>query len=316
MTVTTATNAAGVAGEPEVRSYYGQPIIKAPPWSWEIPAYLFVGGMAGVSAGLAFAARLAKQERLARSATFVALGGVAVSPALLIAGLGRPERFVNMMRVFKPTSPMSVGVWVLAASGTGIGVAAGCEALGILPRVKLLAQAEAGVLGLGLATYTAALLADTAVPVWHASRFELPFVFAGSSAASAGAAAAILTPPAEAGPARRLAVAGAVLELAAVALLQRRLGPLLGETYRHGAARRFRLIERGSTLGGAALLATLGRRRPASVGGGSLLLVGSLLGRFATFNAGLESTRDPKYTVLPQRERLAARAMLSHEHQT
>jgi hypothetical protein len=221
-----------------------------------------------------------------------------------------------MMRVFKPTSPMSVGTWTLAASGAGIGVAAGCEALGILPRVKLAAQAEAGVLGVGLATYTAALLADTAVPVWHAGRFELPFVFAGSSAASAGAAAAILTAPAEAGPARRLAVAGAVLELLAITRLQRRLGPLLGETYRRGAARRFRSIERGSTLGGAALLATLGRRRWASVVGGALLIVGSLLGRFATFNAGLESTRDPKYVVLPQRERLAARANPSHEPQT
>jgi hypothetical protein len=200
---------------------------------------------------------------------------------------------------------MSVGTWILGASGTALGIAGGCEALGIFPRVKLAAQTAAGLLGLPLTTYTAALVANTAVPVWHEARRELPFVFAGSAAASAGAAAAIVTAPAQASSARRLAVAGALLELAATRAMEMRLGPLVGEPYRQGAAGRFTRLAKGCSLTGAVLVALAGRRRAGSVVGGGLLLAGSLFERLAVYRAGSQSAADPKYTVVPQRERAA-----------
>src|SRR5215212_7214165 len=166
-----------MAPEGEVRSYYGRAVLKEPVWSWEIPWYFFAGGLAGASSNLALVARLTGNEKLASRARVAALGGAAVSPVLLIMDLGKPERFYNMLRVFKPTSPMSVGTWVLSAFGSTTGIAAAHD-----------------LLGLPLATYTAVLIADTSVPVWHEARRELPLVFAASSAATAGAAAAILTP--------------------------------------------------------------------------------------------------------------------------
>jgi hypothetical protein len=284
-------------------SYYGRPIIKAPIWEPAVACYFFFGGLAGASASLALGARIAGNQQLARNATFAGMAGISVSPILLTGDLGRPDRVYNMFRLVKITSPMSVGTWILTGCGTALGISSGCEALGILPRVKLAAQTVGGILGLPLTTYTAALVANTAVPIWHEARRELPFVFAGSAAASAGAAAAITTPREEAGPARWMAVGGALLELSARRSMEKRLGPLVGEPYRQGAAGRFAKLAAGCTAGGAALVAIAGRKRLGSLAGGGLLLAGSLFERFAVYKAGSQSASDPKYTVLPQRER-------------
>ena len=166
----------------EPRSYYGRPVIKEPIWKPEIPLYFFTGGLAGASAGLAFAARVSGNDKLARVAVGNAFAGIAVSPALLISDLGKPSRFLNMLRVFKITSPMSVGSWLLAAEGGALSVAAAHEFFGWFPRpLGRTAEAVAAFLGMPLATYTAALIANTAVPVWHAGRHELPFMFAGGA---------------------------------------------------------------------------------------------------------------------------------------
>src|ERR671939_1117258 len=121
--------------EEEVRSYYGRPVIKEPVWEWEIPWYFFAGGLAGASSGLALVARLAGNDRLARRALLTALGGATVSPVLLIRDLGRPDRFYNMLRVFKPTSPMSMGTWILTSFGPSAWIAAATHVLGIFPRL-------------------------------------------------------------------------------------------------------------------------------------------------------------------------------------
>jgi hypothetical protein len=281
-------------------SYYGRPILKEPVWKWEIPIYFFTGGLAGASASLALGARLAGDQALERTATLVAAAAVTTAPPLLIADLGRPARFLNMLRVAKVTSPMSVGTWVLSAAGTAMGVAGLCELAGVLPRIRHAAGTIAGVLGLPLSTYTGALVADTSVPAWHEARRELPFVFAGGAAASAGAAVAMLAPQPSAGPARRLALAGAALELAAGKLMERRLGPILREPYEQGTSGTLSRLAKASTaLGAGALL--LRRRRV----GGALLLAGSALERWAVFRAGFASAADPRHTVIPQRERKA-----------
>ncbi len=286
------------------RSYYGQPILNRPTWTWEIPVYFFVGGMAGASAPLALVASLQGNRALARAASAAALGGAAISPVLLISDLGRPERFLNMLRVFKPTSPMSVGSWILASFGPAVGLGAGRELLGILPRVGRAGQIAAAVLGPGLSTYTAALLANTAVPAWHEARRELPFVFAGSSLASASAAALLLTAPAEAAIPRRLGVVGAVLSLGATAAMEHGLGELAAPYHEGGAAATVGRTAKTLTAAGGLILAARarrGRRRP--VLGALALLGGSGLERWAIFRAGVASAADPAATIGPQRAR-------------
>jgi hypothetical protein len=291
----------------EPRSYYGRPVIKQPAWTWEVPVYLFAGGMAGVSAPLAFAAERAGNRELARAAWGFALAGLGASPLLLVKDLGRPERLLNMLRVFKVTSPMSMGVWLLTAMGPATAAAAATPLTGRPVPGRAAAAPAAALLGLPLATYTGVLLANTAVPAWHEARRELPFVFGGSAAASAGAAAVLVTGAGAAAPARRLAVGGAAGSLAAAALMERRLGPL-GQPYRRGAPGVLARASRASTAAGAMLMALRGARAgaPARAAAG-LLLAGSFLERWAVFRAGFASAADPSHTVGPQRERLERR---------
>ena len=296
-------NGAGPHGD-RYRSYYGKPVVKEPVWEPVIPAYFFLGGTAGAAASLGLAARLTGNQSLARAAIYVDVVAITASPPLLIADLGRPERFLNMLRMFKVTSPMSVGTWIVSASGLASGAAATLEILDRLPRAKLAAEAAAGALGPFLATYTAALLADTSIPVWHEARRELPFVFAGSSAASAGGACALLTTPRAARPARRLAIAGTALELAASAAMQRRLG-FLAEPYKRGPTRTLASTATALTGAGGLTMLLAGGRRAGAIAAGAMLLAGSLAERFAIFRAGFASARDPRYTVVSQRQRLA-----------
>ena len=195
----------------EPRSYYGRPVVKPPVWTPEVPWYFFAGGLTGGAATLALVAEWRRNERLAWSARLVAMSAGTAGPVLLISDLGRPERFLNMLRVFKPTSPMSMGSWLLAVAGASNGLAAAWKLFGLFERVSLPARWAAGLSGPPMTTYTAALLTNTAIPVWREARHELPFVFAGSAAASAGGAVAALTPVAAAAPARRLAALGALL---------------------------------------------------------------------------------------------------------
>ena len=199
----------------EPRSYYDRPVLKKPVWKWYIPAYFFTGGMAGAASTLGFAARLRGNHRLARRAGAISLAGIAASPVFLIADLGKPERFYNMLRVAKPTSPMSMGTWLISAFGPLTGAAAVSDVTGLLPGLGRLCEALAALMGPAVSTYTAVLTADTAIPAWHEAWRELPLVFAGGSAASAGAAAVLLTPAQHAGPARRLVAIGTLMELGA-----------------------------------------------------------------------------------------------------
>jgi formate-dependent nitrite reductase membrane component NrfD len=236
-----------------------------------------------------------------------------VSPILLISDLGRPERFLNMLRVFKVTSPMSVGSWILFASSGATNTAAALELLDILKPLKVLAELVSFASGPPLATYTGALLANTAIPVWSEARDELPWLFGLSAAASAGAAAAICTPTGAAGPARRAAIAGVALELGLMEAMEKRLG-LVGEVYKVGKAHHYGRISKVCTAAGAGLLAWQGKRsRAAAATGGALILAGELALRWSVFKAGFQSARDPKYTVLPQKERLKRRKERRHE---
>jgi hypothetical protein len=281
------------------RSYYGRPVLKEPVWKWYIPAYFFTGGVAGAASTLAVAATAAGNRRLARSALLASAAGIAASGPLLVADLGRPARFLGMLRVAKPTSPMSVGSWLLAVFGPASAVAAASQVTGRLPRLGRTAAGVAGLLGPAVSTYTAVLVADTAIPAWHEAYRELPFLFAGSSAAGAGGVAMALTPPDDARPARRLALVGAAVEIGAARAMERTVhGP-----YEHGRAGRLARAAEACTAAGALAALAARRRRAVAIGAGALLAAGSLLTRFSVFRAGFESAADPAATIGPQQER-------------
>lgn len=283
--------------------YYGRPVLKAPVWKPAIAWYFFTGGLAGASSTLALAARLTGHARLARSAGLASFAGLAASLPLLVVDLGRPSRFANMLRVAKPTSPMSVGSWILALFGPATSVAAASELTGRLPAVGSAAGAVAGLLGPAMATYTGVLVADTAIPAWHGASRHLPSVFAGGAAASAAGVALAATPVRDAAPARRLAVAGAAMELAALRAMEHGLGEAAGP-YRDGRAGRLARAAEACGAAGAVLAATSARRRrSAAVAAGGLLCAGSVLTRFSVFRAGFESAADPAATIGPQRAR-------------
>ena len=292
--------------EPEFESYYGRQIIKTPTWKTpDVPLYLFLGGMAGASAVLAEGAAMTGNVALERVARLVAASGAGVGTVFLVHDLGRPERFLHMLRVIKPTSPLSVGSFILAPFSALSSAAAASYLTGRLPRLGRLAGLGAAAFGPPLATYTGALLANTAVPAWHEAHRELPFLFAGSGASAAGGMALLLTPVQHSRPARRMAIAGAAIELTASELLKRRLG-MVAEPYERGRPGRLMRLASRMTLGAAVVSTLSGRSRAMSALCGATLVASSVATRFGVFEAGLASARDPKYTVVPQRERMAA----------
>lgn len=166
--------------------YYGQPLLKPPVWTWEVPAYFFVGGVAGVAAVIAAVGAFTDGEAaLVRDARWMAVIGALVSPALLISDLGRPNRFLNMLRVFKTQSPMSVGAWTLAVFTPAVVAAViwdPASATSTAARVAGHAGSLVGAAtGLVLATYTGVLIGVTAIPVWAAHARYLPWHFGASS---------------------------------------------------------------------------------------------------------------------------------------
>ncbi|MGI5225111.1 NrfD/PsrC family molybdoenzyme membrane anchor subunit [Actinoallomurus sp. CA-142502] len=290
-------------------SYYGKPIINAPVWEpLDIAGYFFLGGLAGAGSVFAAGAQLTGRPRTARALKISSLVAISGSLVALVHDLGRPARFANMLRVIKPTSPMSLGTWLLTAYGPAAGAAAVLDVTGLFPRLGRVATAGAATLGPAVAAYTAVLAADTAVPAWHEGYRELPFVFVGSAAAAASGMALIAAPAEENAPARSTAVFGAALEVAAAKLMEHRLG-MIGETYRPGRAGRLMRAATALSAAGAAGAALLGgRSRTAAVLGGAALLTASACTRFGVFAAGMRSAEDPKYTVVPQRRRLEADA--------
>jgi DMSO reductase anchor subunit len=289
----------------EPRTYYDRPVLKKPVWKWYIPAYFFTGGMAGASSTLAFAARLRGNDKLARRAGLVSLAGIAVSPVFLIVDLGKPGRFYNMLRVAKPTSPMSMGTWLISLFGPLSGGAAASEVTGLLPNVGRLCEALAALLGPAVSTYTAVLTADTAIPAWHEAWRELPLVFAGGSGASAGAAAVLITPSEKAAAARRLIVLGSAIELGADRAMEARLGDL-AEPYKSGQASTPAKAAKALLAAGAGLVLAGGRRPVLAKAGAVATLAGVALTRGSIFKAGFDSAEDPRFTVRAQRERIKA----------
>lgn len=310
--------------EADFRSYYGMPVVKPSPWKADIPAYIFFGGLSAGSSLLAAGADLTERPALRRAGRLTALVSMTATMATLVHDLGRPARFLNMLRTVKLTSPMSVGSWILSAYGPIAGVAAVAELadmvtaprgrgpLGLLARFGRPAGLVAGLTAPPVAAYTAVLLADTATPSWHEAYRELPFVFVGSAAAAAGGLGIMTTPLKESGPARRMAVGGAALELLAARRMEESMG-IAAEPLRQGRAGR--LMKASTALNAAGVIGSVvsARSRLLSAVSGAALVAASVCTRFGIFEAGQASARDPRYTVVPQRERVDAGRPIRHD---
>jgi formate-dependent nitrite reductase membrane component NrfD len=179
-------------------SYHGTPALKPAPWDWKVPLYIAIGGAAGGAQIIAGAARLSGSERsrtVVRTGRYLGIAGSIAGAPLLIYDLKTPHRWYNMLRIFRSTSPMSIGSYVL----TSFGVFSGIAALGQLgsrsPQFGRIAGAAAdashgpaAITGAFMATYTAALLSGTSTPLWAASPGWLAARFGSSSIASGAAA--------------------------------------------------------------------------------------------------------------------------------
>lgn len=299
-----------IPADPTV-GYYGRAILKPAVWTWEIPLYFFVGGMAGMAAVVAAAARLAGAEpELVRAALWLGVAGAAVSPLLLILDLGRPSRFLNMLRVFKWRSPMSMGAWILVAFGGAVtaaallewtaraspggvpGVPAPSVAAGILLDASLLVAAVSGAL---LATYTGVLIGATATPAWHTHHRSLPVHF---GIAGLGSAVGALT-----------LLGFRLPALSALGIFAAAVETLFGawiELRRHGAAdRALHQGVGGWTLRIAGLLTgpvslALWIVGPASWAA-TAFLVGALASRYGWLWAGRASANDPEAALANSR---------------
>ncbi len=291
---------------PRRSGYYGQPIVKPPVWTWEIPIYFFIGGFAGMAAVIAFAGLIFHEIDLARTAMWLATIGAVLSPILLTIDLGRPRLFLNMLRVFKYKSPMSVGAWIVFAFGACVipGVIAfelhaqdifggGIDQfLKIFAHLLVIGSAFWGVL---LATYTGVLLGVTAIPAWFLHRVLLPIHFGSAGLGSAAALLELLG--------HRIAPINAVGFL--VAAIETALWIWL-EIDKHGAADRALhrglpgWLIRGSEFlsGPLALILRLTNLVPLAA---IAFLLGAFISRFGWIEAGKVSGRDPEAVFASQR---------------
>lgn len=311
------------AARADNRTYYGLPMIKAPTWSWTIPVYFWLGGVAGGAAVVGAVADLFGGEEYrttVRNARWLALAIGAVCPLPLIQDLGRPERFYNMLRVFKVSSPLNIGTWILTGFGGVSGIAAARQAaedgfiisressLGRVLRVVPSAPISAvhGLLGMALGGYTGIVLTSTAVPLWASGGVLLGPLFESTAVASGAAALNVIgiASGQDTDAARRgvdtIEAAGQVAQLSAM------MGHELTTRGRSGKPLRRGLWGTMYRVGavGAGVAAPLALRLGAKLRGtrpgkalyataATLSLAGALIERLALVEAGKVSARDP-----------------------
>ncbi len=290
-------------------TYYDRPALKAPVWSWEVPLYYYTGGAAGACLVLGAAAQLDRSgelNRMTRRCHWAGIIGSAISGALLINDLGKPSRFLNMLRVFRPTSPMNMGVWILSgAAPTAITAGLFVRRRGFWKFIGESAGFASGLFGLGLATYTGVLVGNTAIPVWQSSRRILPLLFGASAMASAGSLFDLFSDdPRERRITYTFGAIGKIAELTAAIAMEKQASrvPIVGRPL-HSGASGF-LWKAATVLTAASLITSLLPRstRRKRIVAGVLGTAGSLALRYAVHTAGAASARYPRATFHSQRE--------------
>lgn len=274
-------------------NYRDTPLLKPPVWTWEIPVYFFVGGVAGAAAVIAAVATFSSADmgRLGVDAKWIAAIGGMISPLLLISDLGRPGRFLNMLRVFKLRSPMSVGAWTLV-------VFSNAALIALIPGMPFgaIATIVAAITGAILATYTGVLIGATAIPVWARNVDILPVHF---GASGLGAAVSVLELLGHRTAAMNaLGIFAAAVETILIAILLRR-GSSAGN-----------MMHAAEVLSGPLplVLRIIGAQSPLlRVVAAVLTLAGSLMTRIAWIDAGKRSAKDAAASRTPGQASTPAR---------
>lgn len=297
-------------------TYYDRPMLKDPVWSLDIPLYYYVGGAAGAALALGAAVQLAANNgdlrRFSKHCHWIGIIGSTAGAALLIHDLGKPSRFLHMMRVFRPTSPMNMGVWILSgAAPTAISAGVLGGRGGVLGALGDAAGYGSGVFGIALAAYTGVLVSNTAIPAWQEARRWMPILFAASAAASAGSILDLLYDDPRA---NRIAFlfgnVGRLAELAAGSQVEQAASvvPKVGEPYRKGGAST--LWKAAKVLTAASLVVSVipGKSPKKRRIAGILGTLGSLALRFAVHYIGNASAREPRASFEQQRARVGQAA--------
>lgn len=290
-------------------TYYDMPMLKQPVWEWDIAAYFYVGGAAGASATLAAAAQLMSpdsMQMLIKRGRWIGTVGAAISAGFLIYDLGRPSLFINMLRVFRVTSPMSMGSWILSAFSTCVG---GAAILPLGPRLfRPLASPlglAAGLFGLGLSSYTGVLIAQTSVPVWQRSYRTMPILFAASGTAASAALFEFFSwNERELKTIERFGLIAKVAELVTAMILEHHASGIerVGRPLKQGVGGTIWRAGKVFTAVGIALSLIPGQSRSKHIISGTLGTLASLCTRFGIFYAGKSSARDPRASFESQRQ--------------
>jgi formate-dependent nitrite reductase membrane component NrfD len=308
------------AGDEARDSYYGVPVVHKPHWKWLIILYFYLGGLSGASYFVAaIAERFGGQHGrpIARAGHYLSLAALIPSPFLLILDLGRPERFLYMLRVVKLSSPMSVGTWGLTLFGAFCTLSAMVQAAqdGLLGQARVLRRlpsqaisAVGSLFGFFVAGYTGVLLAATAIPLWtRAHRLMGPLFLASALSTATAALTLILTLARSSHESlkrlERLERVALVAELGLLLALRATLGRTLARPMEEG---QLGAIYRGGVLG-LGLVAPLALharsillKQPLSRAAASvaslLVLVGGFLFRYVIVMAGRASGDDPQAT--------------------
>jgi formate-dependent nitrite reductase membrane component NrfD len=299
-------------------TYYDRPLLNESVWSWAIPVYYYVGGLAGGSLVLAAALQATgsrKWRRLLRRCHWIGFIGCSAGGVLLIYDLGKPQRFLNMLRVFRPTSPMNMGAWILSGtSGAAFASLLLYGREGVSGIIGSVAGYAAGVMGMALATYTGVLVSNTAVPIWQASRRILPVLFAASAITSVGSFFELLDQTAdEASLTETFGTVGQVAEITCSIITEQQAAhvPRVARPFQRGVSG---LAWRtAAVLTASSLIVSLlpNKSRKKNLISGVLGTVGSLLMRFAVEYAGHASARDPRASFHRQRAETFARRVAS-----
>ena len=287
-------------------SYHGNPVLKPPTWTWQVPLYFFVGGVAGISTAIALAAHLFGDARMLRAGLWIGFLGAVISGPLLIADLGRPARFLNMLRVFKLRSAMSVGAWTLAGFSSAVGLAVVCHELilagygnSFFHALEWLAEIAAALTGLILASYTSVLLGVTAIPVWSENRRLVPAVFLTGALGSAAAVLELLgflVPVTQS-----IGIVASTVEIVIAIIIEFR-GRYVDRPLREGAVGW--LTRAGAAFAGPASLSLRifwGHNSVTRDAAAVCFVIGALITRYAWIAAGRVSSRDPQALFQIQR---------------